>query len=448
MEHERARQGKLRWGESTCRVLSLRRELGMLGETISRARRLYPRLDPDVNIKEEDGKTVAIFRSGMKIVHGGCKDSDSYDQYEGHEYTRIYFDELRQFEKEQYDQICTRARTDDPVLMPFVGIRSATNPAPNWVRDLFVKRAPKGRVVMRHKTVAPIGSPNAGKIGYETYFFLPATLYDNPNKAFVAEYEQTLLAKPVHIRNALLYGDWFSIIGGFYEGAWRRDLHVIRSFRIPGHWTRFRILDWGFKLGGCCTWWAVDEDENLICEREYNFKLKEDYVVAARIKEIEEGMGLWSHSLRRSRIPGYADHNLWEDRGSAAESKAEVMAKLGVHWRPVDKASKAKNAERFYKRLTDHNDGTTLPGIVFFEECQKTAECIPSIPVDENDEEQPGKTPTDHPHDTVLYACAVRARKGEEKGRDWYEDEEVDEESIDDREKTRGQYGYGVRYGN
>lgn len=444
IEDERARTKEFRWGDSTCKILSLRRELGMLEETWGRAQRLFPKLDPDVKFKEEFGTFVATFRSGMKIIHGGCKDLTDYGKYETAEYVRVYYDELRQFEKEQYDQINTRCRSSDPILSKFVGIRAATNPTPNWVRKYFVDPAPKGRVVLRTKLV----SPRSGEVSYHTRLFLPATLYDNPDLAFVRQYEQNLLHKPAHIRNALLYGDWYSIVGGHYEEAWRKDLHVIRPFRIPGHWPRFRVLDWGFKKPGCCLWFAVDEDDNLVCEREYNFRLKMDFEVAARIREIEEDMGLWNKRDNRSRIPGYADTNLWEERGSAAESKAEVMAKAGVRWQPVDKADKTKNAERFIKRLTDHGDGTTIPGIVFFEDCKRTIKIIPAIPPDENDIEKPGKIEGDHPHDCVLYACAARAKgTDDDSGRDWYEEEDDDDLEVDDLRKTRGQLGYGVRYG-
>jgi hypothetical protein len=405
IEHERMKRKEFRPGHSTCKILHLRRQLNELGETVGRARRLFPYLDEDVKFKEVDGKQTATFASGMQVIFGGCKDLHDYVQYQGHEYVRIYYDELGEFEQEQYEQINTRNRSSDPVLSQFVCIRAATNPVSNWVRDTFYDPAPKGRAIIRRK----IRRPN-GEISFVTRMFLPATLYDNPDKAFVRQYELKLLSRPTHIRNSLLYGEWYSILGGYYADAWRKDLHVIRPFKIPGHWPRFKILDWGFKQHGCCLWFAVDEDGNLICEREFIFRLMVPGKVAERIRQIEEDMGLWGKHAARSKVPGFADTNLWEDRGSAAESKAEVMARAGVPFRPVDKSDKTKNAQRFYERLIDHHDGTTLPGIVFFEDCRETVRVIPGIMPDPNDTETPLKTEGDHPHDCVLYACASRAK--------------------------------------
>lgn len=442
IENARALRGDFRMGHSTGKVLFLRRELGMLEETLGRAYRSFPMWDRHVRIKEEFGKPTAIFRSGFKCIFGGCKDPKDWIQYETAEYVRIYYDELGQFEEEQYHQINSRCRSSDPVLMQFVGIRAATNPTANWVRKRFYDPAPKGRVVLRRRAISPM----TGDTVYRTCYFLPALLKDNPNRAFALEYERNLLFEPPSVRNAKLFGEWYGIDGSYYVDAWRKDLHVIRPFKIPGHWPRFRVMDHGFKKPGTCLWVAVNEDGDLVVEREYNFKLTGADDIAKRIRSIEEDMGLWDKKRNESKIKGYADHNLWEERDSAAESKAEIMAKLGVKWIPADKADKAKNAQRFYKRLTDHGDGTTMPGIVFFEDCRQCIKTIPGIPADPNDPEVPAKVEDDHWHDAVLYACAARAKPANDTGRDYYEDDDREPEESDQRQQKRGSHGYGFNW--
>lgn len=440
IEDVRCIRKDVRWGESKAKFLHLRRELGMLEETIGRAKRMYKHADPHVEWREEFGKPTAIFRSGAKIIFGGCKDLGDYSQYETAEYTRIYYDELRQFEEEQYHQINTRNRTSDPVLAPFVGVRAASNPSPNWVRGYFVDPAPKGRAVLRQQ----IKSPRTGKVSWKTRTFLPATLYDNPNKAFVEQYERNLLGKPRHIRNALLYGDWYVHVGAYYSEEWRSDLHVIRPFKVPGYWTRFRSLDWGFKTWGCCMWYAVNEDGDLIAEREYNFRHKTATVVAKRIKEIEIEMGLWHEGQNRSKLTGPADTQLWEERGETAVSKAEEMARVGVTWVRANKKSREKNAQRLIGRLQDHGDGTTLPGIVFFDCCHKAIKTIPGIQTDPHNPEEPLKSADDHWHDNVTYACAYRAAPANENsGKDWYDDDEDEKDDDEPDRQRRGAMGYG-----
>lgn len=442
LEDERARKKEIRKGESVAKFLHLRRELGMLEETIGRAKRMYPHVDPDVQFKEEFGKPTCIFRSGAKIIFGGCKDAGDFAQYETAEYLRVYYDELRQFEEEQYNQINTRCRTSDPVLAPFVGIRSASNPTPNWVRKRFVDPAPAGGVILREW----MKSPSTGKKSARTRIFLKGTLYDNPNKAFIEQYELNLLSKPNHIRNALLYGDWYVHVGAYYSDDFRRDLHVIRPFVVPGHWTRFRSLDWGYKTWGCCLWWAINEDGDMICDREYSFRFKEATKVAERIREIEQDMGLWDEKRDRSKLTGPADTQLWEERGESGISKAEEMAHVGVTWvAAIKKAgSRRRAALRLITRLKDHGDGTGLPGIVWFETCRQCVKTIPGIEADPHDPEEPLKQPDDHWHDATLYAVSYRMPAGDEKGRDWYdEDDDDDKEERADRRRSRGNYGYG-----
>jgi len=181
------------WGQSRGWALHLRRTRPMLEETLARAHRAFPRMDSGAHWNEQ--KTTWTFSSGYKYQFGHCKDPQDWSIYIGNEYTRIFFDELVQFDEEQYDQIGTRLRTTDPVLKHMLGIRSATNPLvtrtsadtfavknPHWVRDRFVKPAPQGRVRFKKRI-----RRQDGTIAYRTFIYLPATLYDNPDPEFVNE---------------------------------------------------------------------------------------------------------------------------------------------------------------------------------------------------------------------------------------------------------------------
>jgi hypothetical protein len=361
------------------------------------------------------------------------------------EYSWIGFDELVQFEKEQYDQISGRLRTSDPVLRNMLKIRACTNPVsmrsdndnitisdPQWVRKYFVEPAPEGRKVLRKKLVR-----KGGETIYWDRMYLPATLYDNPDPQFVKDYEATLLSKPSHIRQALLYGDWWVSAGSFYGEAWNRALHVCKPFKIPDSWPRFRSMDWGFKAPGVVLWWTMDEEGNLYCEREYTFQGKTDVDVAARIKDVETLEGLWKFG--GSTLTGPADDQLWEQRGSATMAMADVFAHHGVHWVRADKKSRRSNAQRLLKRLQDHHRGTTTPGIVFFESCVQTIKTLPGIQTAANDPECPADGGEDHWHDAVLYAVAYASR-----GRTGLVARSSDDDDYQaDQPRNFGRDGYG-----
>lgn len=438
VEHERCRRGDVRWGESVGKILFLRRELGMLEETLSRAATIFHRIDPKVKQRDDLGKPTFTFASGMKVIFGGCKDKSDYRQYQGAQYTAIYYDELWQFEEEQYHQINTRLRTSDRLLMRMQKIRSATNPEPNWVRKYFVDPEPRGRKILKQS----MRSDRTGQTHTVTRLFLPATLYDNPDPQFVADYERRLMNKPAHVRAAMMYGDWYASAGAFYEQEWRRDRHVILPFEIPAGWTVFRSMDWGYKTHGVVLWWAVTPDNDMIAVDEMSFRYATATDVAKRIREIERKRGWWSTKAEtggRSKLTGPADTQLWEERGETAVSKAEEMARVGVRWQRANKKSRQNNAERFITRLRDL-DGD-IPGICFMDRCKESIRTIPSIRCDDNNPNEPKKGDDDHWHDAVLYACAYRASPGTDsiKPRD-----EDDDDKPKRRDRKRGAYGYGM----
>ncbi|MBU7023784.1 MAG: hypothetical protein HXS40_06420 [Theionarchaea archaeon] len=362
--------------------------------------------------------------------------------------THIAYDELVEFEWVQYENITSRCRTGDPVLRPMCRVRSMSNPLladegaekvrvsnPAWVRDYFVQDAPEGRKVLRRKIIRP-----DGRVEYFTKFYLPATLYDNPDKEFVDDYELRLLSRSEYIRQALLYGNWYAQAGSYYGGDWNPNYHICSPFKIPLHWKRFRSMDWGFKSPGCVLWWAMDDDGNIFCEKELTFQYKPADKVAKMIREIETGLGLWGG--RKSKINGPADDQLWEERGDVGKTKAAVMAELGVPWVKADKRSRTTNGLRLLTRIRDHHDFQTTPGIVFFNSCKKCIQTIPSIGTDRNNKECPADGGEDHWHDATLYACAF-ASYGHKGIRSIPDDDDDDDDDYQPNTSPRsGNFGY------
>lgn len=454
MDHEHP----LKWGSSTGWALHLRRSLAHLSQTILRAKRIFPAIDPGIHWSEQE-KTFT-FSSGYRYQFGHCNEADSWQQYYSNEYSIICWDELTQFLEEQWDQVNTRLRSSDPVLNPMLKIRAMSNPItgktsndhfqimdPNWVRKLFVDPAPEGRKTITKRLIRADGTEVL-----EQRIYLPATLFDNPDKAFVAQYEAQLLGAKPHIRKALLYGDWYFTTGSFFD-EWESDLHVVRPFKIPAHWPVFRTLDWGYKTPGCVHWWAMDDEGNLVCFFEYSFQGLTDVEFSKEIREIEKRLGFWKNN--RSTITGPADYQIYEERGESSKSKAAVMADNGVFWFAADKKSKKHNCELFTKRLSDHHHGTTMPGIVFFEHCTQAIKTIPTIQTDEtgpNRGEVPRDGGPDHWLDSVLFACAyashgklgLAARKivpDRDESSDYWDDEDDSEPAKNDR----GRFGYGYQ---
>jgi len=435
---------KLRWGESTGWALHLRRTTPMLEQTMARSHRIIPVIDPTA--EWSSAKNTWTFKSGFRYQFGHCKDINSWEMYFSSEFSHLAFDELVQFDEEQYTQIKLRVRSSDPVLSKMLRIRSMSNPMmhrdemsgatvrnPHWVRDYFVKPWRAGNKVL----VKTLQSPDGIERKW-TRIYKPAKLDDNPDKAFVEQYKRSLLNAPQYMKAALLDGDWWVTVGSFFADAWDSRLHVCPAFNIPPDWKRFRSMDWGYKKPGCVHWWAMDTEDNLFCTDEYWFQRRTDREVAEEIEKRETKWGLWKKG--RSLLTGPADTQLWEERGQDAKCMADNMNAMGVPWVQADKKSRVGNARRIMTRLKDHENGSTTPGLVFFRQCEHAVEVIPSIGTDPTDPECPQDGGEDHAYDSVAYAVAFASHG--RLGVPSHERKDDDDDGY--RPKVnRGKYGYG-----
>lgn len=410
-------ENPLNWGDSRGWALFLMRDLRRLDQTLQRARRFFPKIDPGA-VAIEGGMKWTL-SSGYVYQFGHCYEINDWQRYDSQQYSSVLLDEVTQFDEVQVDSIVVRCRIgDDPVLRHFERIAGMSNPQreskgsarvrdPYWVRRRFVDPCPEGNKIIRHW-----GTRLDGTRVCSTRIYLPAKLSDNPDKDFVEQYERRLATSHrKHIVKAMLEGNWYVVPGAFYSEDWDPGLHVCKPFRAPREWKFFRSMDWGFKAPGVIHWWALTREDQLFCLYEYNFRLKSPPEVVADIEGIEKRLGLWDEAAKRSKITGPADTQIWEQRGDGAPSKAAQFMAEGVAWTKADKRSRQANAERLLIRLAAHENGPTgLPGIVAFDWCRKAIESIPSIPTDELNINVPQDGGEDHAHDSWLYACAYASR--------------------------------------
>jgi hypothetical protein len=442
-------QNPLNWGHSDGWVLHMRRTLPRLADTIGRAHKMFKSIDPNAQWNEK--YTTYTFSSGLKYQFGHCKDRTDYNNYLGQHYTYLGFDELIEFLKEQYDFIKSRLRTGDKVLIHFLKCRSMSNPRlqknkgesieiddPAWVKKYFVDPWPDGNKVLRRKIVK-----RDGTVKYRTKLYLPATLYDNPNKEFVAQYEEELLSLPKHIRDCYLYGKWDTIVGSHFGEMWNPSVHVCRPFKIPHNWAIFRAMDWGYKTSGNIGYYAIHPEGTIYKFYEITFKNRTATDVAVHlVKPFEEKNKLWD-PFKGSKVYGPADTQLWEKRGESAKNKYMEFVENGIDWCQADKRDRGVNAEVLGQLLCGHENYTKLPGIVFFENCKNSIQVIPAMETDPNKLEEPRKGGFDHPYDETTYACQYAKQSGmvapNYKGK--VEDYDEDEEKLNDYRGTSG-FGY------
>lgn len=425
-------------GNSVGWALYLRRKSTTLDQAIARVRKIIFGIDPSADYNSQ--KKTFTLSSGYKYQLGSCFNLYDYLDYYSQEYTMLLWDELVQFDEMQYDEVGSRLRTSDPVLVHMLKNRSMSNPVttavegakvknPLWVRERFVDEAPEGRVTLSKKVTR-----QDGRTETLTRIYLPARLHDNPNKMFVEQYERRLLNLPKHLQKALIGGDWYVTANSFFAEDWEPSIHICNPFKIPSHWKRFRSMDWGFKAPGVIHWWAMNPEGELFCERELKFRGKTAKEVAKIVKDIETSMGLWGR--RRSLITGPADTQLWEERGDTGVTKAAEFLKAGVRWKKATKGRRSA-AERISKLLKSHDNFTKHPDICFFSSCKYIIKTLPGMMTDPDDITIPVDGGDDHGYDSVSYATAFASRglKGIPSLRE--------ESSNETNKKNRGQHGYG-----
>ncbi len=164
------------------------------------------------------GSKTWVFPSGARLVFGFMLHEKDKYQYQSAQYDFIGFDETTQFTDSQFRYLFSRLRklVDSPV--PFVRMRSASNPGNighKWVKQRYI-------VEGMHR-----GRP-----------FIPARLEDN---AYLntEDYNRQLSKLDPVTREQLRWGNWdISIAGNFFE----RD-SLIMLDKAPGNMLSIRYWD-------------------------------------------------------------------------------------------------------------------------------------------------------------------------------------------------------------
>jgi hypothetical protein len=285
------------------RALVLRKNQTDLADWVERARQFYKPFGADI----VSSPTEIRFPSEAIIVVGHMADKDSYEKYQGQEFHRILLEELTQIPDELlYLRIIMSCRSTIPELKPQVF--STFNPGGvggGWVRKRFVD-------VKNTKTgqrVPPRTMFKDRKTGL-TRIFIFSKVTDNPYLMRDQQYVNTLMALPDAQRRAWLDGD-FDALSGQYFTDWRPNgpmvgeeqypwaRHVIPARVLPGYWTRWIALDWGYKHYTVALWFCQDPNGQVHIYRELalNGITPEEFGVELALRSLEDIDGQESRSM-------------------------------------------------------------------------------------------------------------------------------------------------------
>lgn len=387
-------------------------------------------------------KEFTWVETGTKLFLCHCQYEKDVIKYQGPEIHILLMDELTHFTEFQYRFLRNRVRLGGFKIDPeYKGVMpriiSASNPGSighAWVKAMFVnfaepyetKRAPDEEGGMLRQ-------------------YIPSKMNDNPIGMFNDPgYSKRLegLGNPALVK-AMKDGDWDIVAGAAFEKL-SRDKHMIRSFEIPKHWTKFTCMDWGTARPYSIGWYCVVDDDLIL-------KPKDDWserlIARGSIIRYRELYGYGGQANTGTREESYqvarkmierekevvdyriADSAMWaeHDGPSAAENFCNELVKLqrqaikdGFKVEPGEKMSpcameksrkdRTANYLEFRNRIANaYEDG--LPSFYVTSNCEHFWRTVPDLQLDERDPEK-GWDPDqeDHVADECAYAIVSRPK--------------------------------------
>lgn len=173
---------------------------------------------PHDEIRWNGSTYTATFPSGARISFGYLNNQQDYLRYKGAEFQFVGMDEVTEIRESDYRYLFSRLRrpASGPLSQVPLRMRSASNPAPNWVRQRFI-----------------IEGKEQGRI------FVPSLLTDNPG--IDPESYRAALAQldPIE-RRRLEAGDWWATtLGTMFQ---RESFVLIDPMEIPTLSSAARIV--------------------------------------------------------------------------------------------------------------------------------------------------------------------------------------------------------------
>ncbi len=408
------------YGEAAVGVF-FRRTLRQLSEVIARTQTLFPK----IGAKWHEGKLEWKMPGGARLLFRYLERDSDADQYQGHNYTRIYIEEVPNFPSPvpiNKLRACLRSAHGVPVGMRLTG--NPGGPGHGWVKARYIAPDPRGWRLVTEQEELEIDDK---KVTVSlSRIFIPSKISDN-RRLMENDPTYVLRLRQVGSENlvkAWLQGNWDVIDGAFFD-EFDEATHVIHrdyAHAIPRDSQCFRALDWGSAKPFSVGWYAVCDGRwpKLPDNREVPagaiIKVAEWYGskgpnVGLKMSAAAVGKGIRE---REKEIPwrvrhGYADPAIFIQDGGP--SIAEMMSPF-VGWLRADN-KRIPGWEQMHNRLRgDLIDPVRMiygtPMLMFLDCCDDTIRTLPALQHDEVKAEDVDTDGEDHAGDETRYAVMSR----------------------------------------
>lgn len=430
------------------------KEYKNLDDLISKSKRWFPMFKDGCRFLSSGKDLKWVWPTGEELLFRQMKTEDDYNNYHGHEYPFIGWNELTKHPNSNlYDTMMSTNRTSfRPELhapineetgerkelppIPLV-VFSTTNPygvGHNWVKQRFIDVAPPGQVV---KLTKDVFNPQTGKREPITKTQVRIFGSYKENKYLSPEYILELESiKDENKRRAWLWGDWDITSGGMFDDVWSSQFNMLPAFPIPPEWRMFRSFDWGSSKPFSVGWWAESDGSDVrLPNGEWKSTVRGDLFRVAewygwtgvpntgvRMLATQIAKGIVERELKMGwygRVkPGPADNSINDvENGNCIASDMAKKVKIGDNlykgptWaRSIKSPGSRKNGwekmriAMFNAQPPEGGGPRENPGLFVFQNCADGfLRTVPTIPRDSKDLDDVDTDAEDHVADEVRY---------------------------------------------
>lgn len=442
---------------SAWRGIIFDREYKNLDDLVIKSKKWFPRFNDGAEWLASTSAYKWVWPTGEELLFRSIKVKSEYDNYHGHEYPFIGWNELTKYPSpELYNMMMSCNRSSftvekDAPIDPRTGERMEMDPIPlevfstcnsygpghGWVKAKFIDVAPYGQVVKHTVNVFNPKTQQEEDVT-RTQITIFGSYKENIylDKVYIAGLSET---EDDNLRKAWLDGNWDIVAGGALDDVWKRNVHVIPRCQIPASFYLDRAFDWGSSHPFSVGWWAEATGEEMTLPNGETFcpvrgsliQFAEWYgtksigtnkglkmasgVVADGIKEREKQM-LIDEWILKQPFSGPADNQIRDVKEDDVETIEAKMATKGVRWQRSDKSpgSRKIGLELLRERFTaaSKKEG---PAIYFMDNCRSSIAILPVLPRDEEKPDDVDTTCEDHVYDMVRYRTLKSSRKAAQK---------------------------------
>lgn len=424
---------------SDYRGLLLREATTELGDVIAKANKWFPRMFPGAKYNESTKRWK--FKDGETLWFNYARVMSDYDQYHGHEYPWIGWEELTNHAvPDIYLKLMSCNRCSNPAVPK--SYRSTCNPSGpghSWVKMRFIEPIPEGRVLREEMDLSwtdKFGVEHKEKaVITRTHIFV-----DMMDNKILLDADPLYRAKMMQmtqdnemLRKAWIKGSWDLIIGGFFTDVWNPKIHIIPKFKIPKSWTALRSFDWGSSKPWCVTFAVeangeqpeevpglkipyIPKDTVIVITEIYGWTGKvnegdraDSSEIVRRIKEVEETIKI-EYGLTVQ--PGPADTSIYDVKDGKSIGMSMAAYPLNCYWVRAHKGSGSRVSGWSLMRQmlgSAIRQDVESPHLYFFNQAYHHIRTLPIMQRDEKKPEDINSDLEDHAMDSLRYLISRKA---------------------------------------